>query len=410
MKKVPINKFTIGDIYVGQKASFDVEVTEKTINSFAELTGDHSSLHVDKEFARRSQFRERIAHGMLVYSYTSTIVGMYLPGENATILDHSAKYLKPVKINDKLTVTGEVASKETVLGKISLKITITNQKNEPVVEGSVGVIVNPPPKEGITMKDLKKKAMKLDFKGKTVLITGASRGIGAATAKLFAFHDANVIVNYNIGKKDAEAVVKDITSSKGKAIALKADITDSSEVDKMIASGIKEFGKIDILVNNAMSNAIPVEFDKLEWDDMQKDIDVAVKGSFNCTKAVLPIMEKSGYGKVVNITTIYANSAPPAGFTKYVTAKSALLGFTRALAMEYASKNIFFNVVSPGFTDTDLGAHIPEWFKKKMSMDVPLKRNAEPLDTAKAVIMMASEYTDYVVGDQLMVCGGSVMT
>ncbi|MBU1083742.1 MAG: SDR family oxidoreductase [Candidatus Omnitrophota bacterium] len=402
-------KYTIGEITVGQKASFKAGITEKTISHFAELTGDHSPIHVNEEFARKTRFRSRVAHGLLAYSYVSTLVGMYLPGENALILDHSAKYLKPVKAGDILMITGNVRSKNDISGKIDIVIAITNQKNETVITGTVGVLVNPPAKRGVTMKELKKKAVNLDFKGKVVLVTGASRGIGEATAKLFAHHGADVIVNYRLGKKDADRVVKDIVSSKKRAVALKADVSDKDEVSKMISKALKEFGKIDILVNNAMSDAIPVEFEKLEWEDIQKDIDVAVKGAFNCTKAVLPVMEKNGYGKVVNITTVYTNSAPPAGFTKYVTAKTALLGLTRSLAVEYASKNIFFNVVSPGFTDTDLGAHIPEWFKKKMAMDVPLKRNAEPIDTANVVLLMASSYTDYVVGSQMLVCGGSVM-
>ena len=409
MKKARCEKYTIGDIRMGQSANFKVTITDKLINNFAALTGDYSPLHTNKEFARRTQFRERIAHGLLASSYVSTLVGMYLPGENATIQNHSARYLKPVKANDTLTIKGEVTKKEALLGKITLEVKISNQNNENVVEGAVDVIVNAPPGKGITMKDLKKNSMKLDLKGKVALITGASRGIGAATAKLFAEHGADVVVNYNLGKKDAESVVSDIRGAKRNAIAVKADVTKKSDVDAMIAAAVKKFKKIDILINNAMSNAIPAEFEKIRWEQMQQDIDVAVKGAFNCVQATLPVMLKNKYGKVVNITTIYSNSAPPPGFTKYVTAKTALLGLTRALAIEYASKNIFFNVVSPGFTETDLGAHIPDWLKKKMALDVPLKRNAQPLDVAKTILVMASPYTDYVVGNQMLVCGGSVM-
>jgi 3-oxoacyl-[acyl-carrier protein] reductase len=259
------------------------------------------------------------------------------------------------------------------------------------------------------MRDIKRMDYGLDFSGKVALVTGASRGIGAATAKLLAYHGAGVIVNYNLGKKDAEDVVNDIKRAKKKAIALKADVTDKAQIDKLVKTAVNKFGKIDILINNAMNNASPAEFERIEWADMQKDIDVALKGSFNTIKAVLPIMIKNGYGKVINITTVYTNSVPPPGFAKYVTAKTALLGLTRALAVEYASKNIFFNVVSPGFTDTDLSAHVPEWLKKKMAMEVPQKRNAEPIDIAKTILVMASHYTDYVVGNQMLVCGGSVM-
>ncbi len=409
MRQISSKKYTIDEIFVGQTASFDAAVSEKTVASFSKITGDYSPLHTDTEFARKTQFRQKIAHGLLVYSYASTIVGMYLPGENATILNHSARYLKPVKINDKLTIKGTVASKEPLLGKIVLNISITNQRGETVTDGTITVMVNPPPKKGIDMSDIKKMTHGIDFSGKIVLVTGASRGIGAATAKLFASHGATVIVNYNHGEKDAVNVVADIKSCRKRAIAIKADVGRISDVNAMIKKVVQKFGKIDIIVNNAMSDALPVPFEKIEWDDMQKDIDVALKGAFNTTKAVLPIMLKNGYGKIINITTVYSNSTPPPGFTKYVTAKTALLGFTRALAVEYASKNIFFNVVSPGLTETDLGAHIPAWLKSKLATEVPQKRNAEPIDIAKTVLVMASHYTDYVIGNQMLVCGGSVM-
>lgn len=409
MKKIECKKYTIGDIHLGQTASLDVVISDDKVADFADLTGDYSPLHMNEEFARRTPFRQRIAHGFLGYAYISTLVGMCLPGENATILNHSARYLKPVKIGDRLTIEGKVASKEDAIGKITLDITITNQKREIVTDGTVAVKINTPPRKGIDMKEIEKIDEGLDFKGKVALVTGSSRGIGAATAKLLAYHGANIIVNYNLGKSDAMAVVEDITKAKKKAIAIKADVANKSDVDNMVKMAVAKFGKIDILINNAMNSAAPVEFDKIDWDEMQKDIDVALKGAFNCIKAVLPIMIKNGYGKVINLTTVYANSVPPPGFTKYVTAKTALLGLTRSLAAEYASKNIFFNVVSPGFTDTDLSAHVPEWLKKKMAMEVPQKRNAEPIDIAKTILVMASHYTDYVVGNQMLVCGGSVM-
>ena len=156
-------QWRLEEIQTGQSASFEAVVTEETIRQFAQLTGDHSPLHTDPEFARRTRFRGPIAHGMLAYAYTSTLVGMYLPGKHATLLSHQARYLKPVRPGDRLTIRGEVVGKQDITGRIDLKVMISNQRGETVVEGEVATLVNPPPKKGLTMDELKKKRPKPGF-------------------------------------------------------------------------------------------------------------------------------------------------------------------------------------------------------------------------------------------------------
>lgn len=404
-----VAEWRIEQIRIGQTASFETLVTQKSIQDFARLTGDYSPLHTDPQSARRTRFRGPIAHGMLADAYISTLVGMYLPGKYATLVSHRARYLKPVRPGDRLTILGTVVAKQEVVGLVELKVTITNQRGETVIEGDVEALVNPPPKKGVSMLDLTNEHLTLDFGGQVALITGASRGIGEATAKLFAYHGARVIINYFQGTDDAEAAVADIERHGAQAIALQADVRDPAQVRRMVEAAIRRFGAVHILVNNAMNQATPQSFEQTSWDDVQADLDVALKGAFHCIQAVLPTMLRQGSGKIISLTTVYTNGTPPPGFARYIAAKSALLGLTRALAVEYASKNISFNVVSPGFTDTDLASHVPDAIKRKMAAEIPSRRIGEPLDIAKAIVIMASRYTDYVVGNQLLVCGGSTM-
>ena len=405
----PAGELRIDQVQIGQTASFEVVVTERAIQAFARLTGDYGPVHMDRAFARRTRFRGPIAHGMLTSAYLSTLVGMYLPGKHAALLSHRVRYLKPIRAGDRLTIQGEVVAKQERHGLIELNVTMTNQRGERAIEGTVETLISPPPKKGLNMSDLKRERLALDYKGQVALVTGASRGIGEATAQLFAHHGARVVVNYFYGKDDAEAVVADIKQHGGQAVAWQADVRNTDQVQRMVEAAVGRFGSVDILINNAMNQAAPRPFERMRWDDVQMDIDVAVKGAFNCIEALLPTMLRQRRGKIISLTTVYTNGTPPPGFVSYLTAKSALLGLTRALAVEYAPQNISFNVVSPGFTDTDLTSHVPEMIKKRMAAEIPSRRIGEALDIAKAIVMMASHYTDYIVGSQLLVCGGSTM-
>ena len=402
-------EWRIEQVQIGQTASFEALVTEEAIQDFARLTGDQSPLHVDPQFARRTRFRGPIAQGMLAYAYISTLVGMHLPGKHATLVSHHGRYQRPVRPGDRLTIRGEVVAKRERVGLLEMKVTVTNQRGETVIEGRVEALMTPPSQKGVSMLEIEKEHLTLDFEGHVVLVTGASRGIGEATAKLFAHHGARVVVNYFQGQQDAEAIIADIEQHGGQAMALQADVRDQAQVRRMVEAAVGRFGAIDILVNNAMNQATPQAFEQTHWDDVQADFDVAVKGAFYCIQAVLPTMLRQGHGKIISVTTILTHGTPPPGFARYLTAKSALLGLTRALAVEYASKHISLNVVSPGFTETDLTSYAPEAIKQKIAAEVPVRKTGEPLDIAKAIVMMASPYTDYVIGNQLLVCGGSTI-
>jgi len=402
-KKPQIKKFE--DIKVGEEVEFIVKVTESDINNFADLVGDYNPIHVDEIFARK-QFGGRIAHGMLVASHFSTLIGMYLPGQNALYLSQECRFLKPVKINEIIKIRGVVISKSATVNILTIKTQVLNQYNELLVDGKASVMVLEKSEEE---KPSYKEEVKMDISNKVALVTGSSRGIGASTAVLLAKNNASVIINYNKSKEDADKVVKLIKSFNGKAKAIKADVTNQSEVHQMIDIAKDTFGSIDILVNNASLNVLSKAFVHTTWDDFQRDIDVIIKGAFNCTQAVLKDMIEKKYGKIINIITTATIGTPPTQWCEYVTAKSGLIGFSKALAAELGPMGIRVNMVFPGLTETSLTAHLPPRFKDVVAHQTPLKRIAKPDDIAKVILFLASEASDYLTGVSIPVCGGNVM-
>lgn len=338
----------------------------------------------------------------------STFVGMCIPGQNATFLDYKINFLKQIPLRKNLRLKGVVVQKSEATKIIKLELSILDQlTDDNYAIGNATVILNPSPTKMPNIIEIKQKSINFNLKNKVVLITGASRGIGETTAKLFALFGAKVIVNYYRGKEDAEKIVKEILECGGDAIALRADVSNLNEVEEIIRSVCNKYGKIDILVNNAVRDFLPKGFLKLTWEDIQKDIDVTVKGSFNCCKAVIPHMIKNGGGSIINVSTI-ATENPPPMHLKYVVSKIGLVGLTRSLAVEFASKNIRVNMVVPNFVETDLVASIPKVFQKKIANEIPLKRIANPIDVAQSIIFLASSFSSYITGQKIMVTGGSL--
>jgi len=300
-----------------------------------------------------------------------------------------------------------VAYKSSVNG-IMTNITVEEEGEKTLcARGKMNVRVNAPTVRMPALDTLRENAMDLQLKNKVVLITGASRGIGETTAKLFALHGAKVVLNYLNGKEQAQQIVDEINASgSGEAISAQANVADAEQVSSMIRSVIGKFGTVDILVNNAAGNVLEVEFQDLSWDDVQRDVDIIVRGAFNCIQSVLPCMEKAGHGKIINVSTIYTDN-PPSRQLKYVVAKSGLVGLTRSLAVELAPKNIQVNMVVPSMVQTDLTAGVNKMIINGMIQNTPMKRLASPVDVARSIIFLASSLNSFTTGQKIMVTGGS---
>jgi len=243
---------------------------------------------------------------------------------------------------------------------------------------------------------------------RVVLITGASRGIGAATSRLLAAHGAAVVVNYKENEFAAREVVEKIESAGGRALAMKADVRDEAAVREMVREAGRILGPIDTLVNNA-SIGFPIKpFSDYSWAEFESKLSGELKAAFNCCKAVLPSMRERRAGCIIAVSSTLSRRPGP-GFAAHSAAKSGLDGLMRALALELGPLGIRVNVVAPGLTETDATARLPGPVKVATAQTVPLGRLGQPLDVAGAVLMLASDSLGFVSGAYLAVNGGAFM-
>ncbi|MGI2327223.1 3-oxoacyl-[acyl-carrier-protein] reductase [Planococcus sp. YIM B11945] len=243
--------------------------------------------------------------------------------------------------------------------------------------------------------------------GKTAIVTGASRGIGAEIARKLASAGAKVVVNYSGSQEKAEAVVAEIQQNGGEAIAVKANVSDSEAVKAMADETMKAFGSIDILVNNAgiTRDNLMMRMKDDEWDDV---INTNLKGVFVCTKAVTRQMMKQRAGRIINIASIVGVMGN-AGQANYVAAKAGVIGLTKTTARELASRNITANAIAPGFITTDMTDKLGDDIQQAMLGQIPLGRFGKPEEVAKVALFLASDDSSYMTGQTLHLDGGMVM-
>ena len=338
---------------------------------------------------------------MLTASFISAIIGTKLPGKGALWYEQQLRFLAPARIGEKIKIWAKVKHKSLSHRILTIETLVFGDGGRKLIEGEGKVKV---------LKPENKESQNLEAKEKgAVIITGASRGIGAAIAKELALTDYSVVVNYAKSTSQAEDVVRDIKAQKGKAAAFQANVVDADSVRSMVEFAIEEFGYIAGVVNNASSPIETLDFAQLSWDNIQKHLDVQIKGAFNLCQAVLPHFLDAEGGIVVNIASTVADNVPPIKWMPYTIAKTALVSFSRSLAVEYGPKGIRINCVSPGMTQTDLIADVPEKAKMVAKMQTPLRRLATPEDIAGVVSFLFSAKAKHITGENIRVCGGAVM-
>lgn len=244
-----------------------------------------------------------------------------------------------------------------------------------------------------------------DLSGKVALVTGGSRGIGRAISLALAAHGALVAVNYASNAAAAEETVREIGA--GQATAIAGDVSDPAAAAKIVESTIATYGRIDILVNNAgiTADGLILRMSEAAWD---KVIDTNLKGTFSVTKAAIRPMVRQRWGRIISISSV-AGVVGNAGQANYSAAKAGMIGFTKAIAKEVASRNITANVIAPGFIDTEMTAGLTAAQREQIIALVALGRTGTPEDVAPAAVFLASDEAAYITGHVMTVDGGLVM-
>jgi 3-oxoacyl-[acyl-carrier protein] reductase len=246
----------------------------------------------------------------------------------------------------------------------------------------------------------------LKLTGKVALVTGAAQGIGKAIALLLARNGADIVVS-DINLEKAEETAKEVRSIGQKAMAVRVDVANWNDVERMVEVILEKFAKIDILVNNAgiTRDKLILRMTDEDWDAV---LNVNLKGTFHCTKAVVRHMAKQRSGKIVNIASVVGEMGN-AGQANYSASKAGVIGLTKTIAREYAQRGIHVNAVAPGYIETPMTEALPEKAKEELKKLIPMERLGKPEDVAEAVLFLASEESSYVTGQVLNVNGGIYM-
>lgn len=247
----------------------------------------------------------------------------------------------------------------------------------------------------------------IDLKNKVAIITGSGRGIGKEIAKRLAEFGANIVINDIEASTDADVSAKEINDAGGCAIVVKGDVRNPDDVEKIVKEALDKFGKIDILVNNAgiTRDNLIMRMDIKDWESV---LDINLKGAFNCIKAVCRPMMKQRSGSIINISSVVGVMGN-AGQANYSASKAGLIGLTKSVAREFASRNITCNAIAPGFIQSDMTDKLPDNIKEEYLKAIPLSRLGEPSDIANAIVFLVSDLAKYITGQVIHIDGGLLM-
>lgn len=388
-------------IQIGETHSLVKIITAADVRKFVEMTGDDNPLHVNRAYAETTAFKDIVVHGMLGASFISTVIGTKLPGTGALWVSQNLEFLLPVRLGDELTISCTVLKKHERERLLDLDTRIVNQNSQVVLtgHGRVKLLTTSAPAEETQPTP----------RPKVAIVTGGAGGIGKAICLRLAKDGYYVVVNYHGRADSAAEIVELINVGDTRAIAVQADVSTEAGAEKLVKAALQAFGGISVLVNNASPHINPKPINATDWGDIQKQLDVQVKGAFLLSRACVPLMTAQRWGRIVNITSQVLDGSPSVTWTGYAMAKGALAVFSKYMAAELGPQGITVNCVSPGMCETSLIGDVPEKAQLMIARQTPLRRLAQPADIAAAVAYLVSDDAGFITGDTVAVNGGMAM-
>jgi 3-oxoacyl-[acyl-carrier protein] reductase len=345
---------------------------------------------------------------MLLASLFSQLVGMRIPGTLALYLGQDLTFRRPVVVGETVRASIKVTGKNEATATLGLATEIRNAGGLVAVSGTAKVKVRETP-QVTEVGQSDRKPQRVEAGRRVALITGASRGIGAAITRVLAAQGVAVAINYYRSAEHAERQALEIRQAGGRAVAIQADVREAEEVSRLVHVAADELGGLTHVVNAAIGGLEQQPFADLDWNAFQQHLDYQLKAVVQVCQAAYPFLKTGGRGSIVNILSQVTAGIPPARMADYVAAKYALYGLSKALAVEWATDGIRVNMVSPGLTRTELTEHYHERVFKMEATRVPLGRLADPDDVANTVAFLLGDESAFLTGINVPVSGGQVM-
>jgi 3-oxoacyl-[acyl-carrier protein] reductase len=393
------------DIQVGMEFGLEHTFSNEDVWQFAQLSGDYSPLHVDPVYASMTEFGQCVVHGILLASLFSQLVGMRIPGKPALYLGQDLTFRRTVLVGETVRANAKVTAKTESTRSIILATEIRTADNRVAVSGSAKVKIRD---SGITTANQTANASRV-ANAQVAVIAGGTGGIGAGIAGALVEQGVAIALLYHANQSRADRVLSELAKKGGAAIAIKTDVTEAVQVISAFEQIVDTLGEPGIVINAATSAIGQRAAIDLERVDFQRHLDTQVHAVMEVSRAAHPFMKKAGGGSIVNIASQVAADVPPPRMADYVTAKYALIGLSKALAIEWAEDNIRVNMVSPGLIQTELTEYYHDRIFKMEAARTPLKRLATVADVARAVAFLVNKESGFITGVNLSITGGQVM-
>jgi 3-oxoacyl-[acyl-carrier protein] reductase len=384
--------------HAGMSAVARVTITGAVAAGFAELSGDSNPIHLDVGQARAFGHPQPVAHGAFLLAVVSRLIGTELPGPGAVWMGHSVKWQHPVYVGDEIVVEVTVNRVAAGMDILVLDLKASNVEGRTVMTGEATVKVG----QRVGPADARAEHARV------ALVTGGSRGIGAAIVRRLARSGCDVAVNFKSNAKAADALARECSDGASTVVPFAADVADTEAAAALARAVEERFGRLDVVVHGATPPLLESDVTALTYGQVEPFFRTYLGGALSLVAAAAPGMQTRGFGRFVFLGTAALFGSPPRRLAAYLSAKHALWGLVRSLAVELGPLGITSNMISPGLTVTDLTAHVSLRMKEIEARTNPMRRLPLGEDTAELVSFLARPEAGYLNGLNLPVAGAPV--